>query len=116
MRQGFMIAAVILWVAINILGAISEGLTPLQQTDTKTGLTQQGTLDSLTEPDLRESGRISFATKLGSYLTTAGKIFTLMHPALWQGDAMLIYLFLILPIGISFWVVVVLAIRGVGSA
>lgn len=115
MRQGFIIGAIVLWVAINILGNIAEKQAWLGQTDSETGETQQDTLESLRSPELTDVNVVTIFTKLGEYLTTFGKVLTLWHPALWQGDAIFIYFFAILPIGLSFWVVLLLAIRGVGS-
>ena len=126
MRQGFLIGAIVLWVAINILGSIAEMQPFLSQTDPNVTndsgvpLTQQGTLDEIGKPSIvTDSGFVSTVvtsvTAIGKFLVTLGKIFTLWHPALWQGTALYLYYFLILPIGASFWVVVIMDLRGVGS-
>ena len=120
MRQGFVIGAIILWVIVNILGSIGEMDTMMGQSDPKitdsdgNALTQHETLDELTHPNLTDSN-ITFIGRVGHYLTLAGRIFTLYHPALFQGDAIFIY-YIFLAIGISFWVVIIFMIRGVGSS
>lgn len=120
MRQAFIIGAIVLWVALNILGSICEMETPLQQTDTGSGLTQQETLEQMGEQGITDQSLVSGATsvwsKLGDFIMLFGRILTLWHPALWQGDAMLVYFALILPIGLSFWAVILFGIRGVGSS
>ena len=116
MRQGFIIAAIILWIAVNIAGNFIEKQALLSQTDSETNLTQEETLNALTKPEIQDSNIITVAWKVGNFLLTLGKTLTLYHPALWQGTAGYIYWFLILPIGISFWVVIALAIRGIGSS
>jgi hypothetical protein len=116
MRQAFIIFAIALWVIINLFGNIAEQETILGQTDTKTGLTQEETLNALTKPDVTDVNLLTIFTKIRDVLFLLGKIFTLYHPALWQNEAMLIYFGLILPVGISFWVIAILAIRGVGSS
>lgn len=126
MRQGFLIGAIVLWVAINILGAFAEMQAPLSQTDPNvtndsgTALTQQGTLDEIGKPSIvTDSGFVSTivtsVASIGKFIITLGKIFTLWHPALWQGTALYLYYLLILPIGASFWVVIIMDLRGVGS-
>ncbi len=121
MRQAFMIGAIVLWVAINIIGSVIEMNVPLMQetevTDDKGNpLTQKGILESAQEPELTDTNIVTMFTKLGSYIKVIGKVLTLYHQSLWQGSTILIYYFIILPIGISFWVVFVMAIRGVGSS
>ncbi len=115
MRQTFVIAAIMLWIAINIMGNFAEQQALLDQEDTKTHMTQQDTLNYLSKPDVLDAD-VTFIGKVGSFLLNFGKILTLFHPALWQGTAVYIYYFLILPIGISFWVVFVFMLRGVGSS
>ena len=116
MRQGFIIAAIVLWVAINILGSIGERTTMLGEADPKLdNKTQQDIMDSITQQEIEDSGT-TFIGKVGDTIVLLGKIFTLYHPSLWQGDAIYIYYFAILPIGISFWVVIAFMIRGVGSS
>ena len=115
MRQGFVIAAIVLWVAINILGGLAEQQPLLQQTDNKIDMTQEQLLNQLKEPDVLDAD-VTFIGKVGSFLINFGKILTLYHPALWEGTASYIYFLLILPIGISFWVVFVFMLRGVGSS
>lgn len=116
MRQGFIIAAIALWVAINYLGSIAEKQSLLGQTDTKTGLTQQETLEELRKPEITDVNIVTIFSKIGHYVIYFGKTLTLWHPALWQGSAMYIYFLLIMPIGISFWVTILLVLRGVGSS
>ena len=120
MRQGFIIGAILLWIVVNILGSIGEMETMMGQTDDKitgrdgTALTQQQTLDELAQPNLTDSN-ITFIGRVGGYLKLAGRIFALWHPALFQGDAIYIY-YVFLAIGVSFWVVIIFMIRGVGSS
>lgn len=116
MRQGFIIAAIALWVVINILGNFAAQQAHLAQVDSKTHLTQKETLDALAKPDIQDSNVVVQAWKIGQFLITLGKTITLFHADLWVGTAIYIYYFLVLPIGISFWVVIALAIRGVGSS
>ena len=115
MRQAFFIGAIVLWVAINILGGIAQMETPLQDEDSYTGLTQEDTLKGLAKPEVTEVNVVTIFTKVWDFLKLAGSILTLYHPALWQGSAMTIYFLLIMPIGISFWAVFLLSLRGVGS-
>ena len=122
MRQAFMIGVVILWVALNILGAGGEMVTPMSQTDSTminpaTGLpmTQNDTVDALMKPNITNANLTTIFTKLGSTLKLFGKVLTLNYPSLWQGSfAYARYIFL--AIGISFWVVFAIAIRGVASS
>jgi hypothetical protein len=122
MRQAFIIGAIFLWVAINILGGLSEQQTLLGQTDPdvvgKDGqpLTQYETLGELQEPEITDWNVVTMFVKVGKFLVLVGKAITLWHPALWQGSALYIYAFLIAPIGISFWVIFVMALRGIGSS
>lgn len=122
MRQAFIIGAIILWVAINILGGLAEQQTLLGQTDPKivgkTGepLTQYELLEELQEPEITDWNVVTMFVKVGKFLILVGKAITLWHPALWQGSALYIYAFLIAPIGISFWVIFVMALRGIGSS
>lgn len=116
MRQGFIIAAIVLWVAINYLGSIAEMQPLLGQIDTKTGLTQQQTLEEMRKPEITDVNIITIFSKIGHYAILLGKILTLWHPAIWQGSAMYLYFLLILPIGISFWIILLMALRGVGSS
>lgn len=116
MRQGFLIGAIILWVAINILGGIAElQSNPLDTTDSKTGLTQQETLEGLRKPEITDANPVTIVSKVWNFLKMLGSVLTLWHPTLWQGSAMYMYFLFILPIGISFWVVLVTILRGVGS-
>ena len=115
MRQGFIIGAIVLWVAINILGSIADMQPMLAQTDTKLGVNQQELMGDLTKPEITDT-TFTFIGKIGGYIVTFGKILTLWHPAIWQGSAIYLYFFIIIPIGISFWIVIVMAIRGVGSS
>jgi hypothetical protein len=114
MRQAFLIGAIFLWLGINILGNIADQQALLSQVDAKTGLTQKQTMEELRKPEVTDANMYTIFSKIGKVLITVGKIFTLWHPALWQGWAIYIYYF-VLAIGASFWVVLVLAIRGVGS-
>jgi hypothetical protein len=121
MRQGFLIGAIILWIAINILGNIADMQPLLGQVDNSRsgqGLTQAEALNSLSQPEITDqsffSAVISTINKIGSFVGLLGRSFILWHPALWQGDAIYIYYFF-LAIGVSFWVVLVLALRGTGS-
>jgi len=116
MRQAFIIFAIALWIVININGNIAEQEAILGQTDTKTGLTQQQTLNALGKPEITDVNIVTIFTKIGDVLFLLGKVFTLYHPALWQGVAIYVYFFVVLPVGISFWVVALMAIRGVGSS
>lgn len=121
MRQGFLIGCLVLWIIVNILGNIAD-MQPLlgQADDTKSGqgLTQAETLDSLSQPEITDqsflSTVVSTINKIGSFIGLLGRAFILWHPALWQGDAIYIYYFF-LAIGVSFWIVLVLALRGTGS-
>ena len=117
-----MIGAIMLWVAINILGNIAQQETLLAQTDPnvtnpQTGeeLTQSETLEQLMKPEMTDVNLVTIFSKIWEFLKLVGKTLTLWHPALWQGSAMYVYFFLIMPIGISFWVVFVMALRGIGS-
>lgn len=105
-----------LFVVINFLGNIADQQGLLAQTDTNTGLTQQQTLDSLMKPTIEDSNIITVAAKVWDFLKVLGKTLTLWHPAFWQGSAIYIYLLFFIPIGISFWVVILMSIRGVGSS
>jgi hypothetical protein len=121
MRQGFLIGAIILWIAINILGNIADMQPLLGQVDNSRsgqGLTQAEALNFLSQPEITDqsffSAVISTINKIGSFVGLLGRSFILWHPALWQGDAIYIYYFF-LAIGVSFWVVLVLSLRGTGS-
>jgi hypothetical protein len=121
MRQGFIIGAIILWVAINILAngiqneaLLSQGMDVYDKDNTE--LTQQGLIGTLQEPEITDFNLVTIFTKVGNFLKLLGRAITLYHPALWQGSAFYIYAFLIAPIGISFWVVFVMALRGIGSS
>lgn len=122
MRQAFMIGAVMLWIFINIIGSVVEMETPLARTESHllnpdgTPMSQSEILQAMEEPVLTDSNFVTMFSKLGDYIKIAGAVLTLYHPALWQGTAQYVYFFLIMPIGISFWVVFVMAIRGVGSS
>ena len=102
-------------MAINILGNIASQEAILGQTDSETGLTQQETMEALRKPEITDVNMVTIFTKIGNFLVLLGKTFTLWHPAIWQGDAIYIYFLLILPIGLSFWAVVLFGLRGVGS-
>jgi len=115
MRQGFIIGAIMLWVGINLLGSIGEYQTPLAQVDSNTGLTGQQTLEGLTKPEVTDVNIVTIFSKVWDVLKMFGKIITLWHPAIWQGSLMYVYFFVVMPIGISFWVVILLALRGTGS-
>jgi hypothetical protein len=120
MRQGFMIAAVMLWVVINMLGNMAEKEALLSQPDpnitNESGeMTQEDVLYGLMKPEMSDTNLVTIVTKVWDFLKLVGKTITLWHPALWQGSAIYVYFLLIMPIGISFWVVFVMALRGVGS-
>jgi hypothetical protein len=121
MRQTFIIGAIVLWVAINILGNFVQNEALMSQgmdVDDKDGveLTQQGLMGELQEPEITDFSLVTVFTKVGNFLKLLGRAITLYHPALWQGSAFYVYLFLIAPIGVSFWVVFVMALRGIGSS
>jgi hypothetical protein len=116
MRQSFIIGAIFLFIVINILGNIADQQALLAQTDSNTGYTQRGTLEQLMKPSITDSGITTFIDKIGDVAILLGKTITLWHPALWQGSGIYIYLLFFVPIGISFWVVLVLTLRGVGSS
>ena len=121
MRQGFMIAAVMLWVVINMLGNMSEQEALLSQPDPNITnqegeeMTQEDVLYGLMKPEVSDTNLVTIITKVWDFLKLVGKTITLWHSALWQGSAIFLYFLLIMPIGISFWVVFVMALRGVGS-
>jgi len=125
MRQAFIIGALVLFGIINILGSMSEMQAPFSQTDDNfigadgEPMTEAQILEQLNKPEIVDTSWIASATtvitKIGDYLLYFGKFISLYHPALWQGDMLFLYLTIILPIGISFWVVLLLSIRGVGS-
>jgi hypothetical protein len=116
MRQSFIIGAIMLFVVINFLGNIADQQALLAQTDSSTNLTQQQTLDSLMKPTIADSNIATVIIKVWDFLKVLGKTLTLWHPALWQGAALYLYLLFFIPIGISFWVVILMSIRGVGSS
>jgi len=116
MRQSFIIGAIFLFIIINLLGNISDKQALLSQTDSKTGYTQRGTLDELMKPSITDSGITTFIDKIGNAAIFLGKMLTLWHPALWQGSAIYLYYLIFVPIGISFWIVLILTLRGVGSS
>lgn len=115
MRQAFLIGAIILWVGITMLGSIAEMVTPMQNVDAKTGLTEAETLEEMRKPEMTDANMITVFTKIGSAIMLVGRVIFLWHPALWQGDAIYIY-YVFLAIGISFWYVFLMGIRGVGSS
>jgi hypothetical protein len=116
MRQAFLIGAIMLWVGLNILGGIGELQVPLQQVDSETGLTQEETLSGMQHPEITDVNILTVFTKVWDFLKLVGAVIFLWHPVLWQGSAMYIYYFLILPIGVSFWAVFLMALRGTGSS
>lgn len=116
MRQAFIIGAIFLFIVINILGNIADQQSLLAQADSHTGYTQHETLEELRKPDITDTSSGTFIGKMWSYIQLFGKTLTLWHPALWQGAFLYVYIGIFLPIGISFWVVIAFAIRGIGSS
>jgi hypothetical protein len=121
MRQGFIIGAIVLWVAINLLANFVQNESLLSQgqdvyDEEGNELTQQQLMEQLQEPAITDLNPVTIITKVGDFLLFLGRAITLYHPALWQGSAIYLYAFLIAPIGISFWVVFVMALRGIGSS
>ena len=121
MRQAFMIGAIVLWVAINMIANVIQNESLLSQgqdvyDSEGTELDQQGLLQELQEPQITDANPVTIFTRVKDFLLFIGRAITLYHPALWQGATFYLYAFLIVPIGISFWVIFVMALRGIGSS
>lgn len=111
-----MIGAIVLWVAINIIGSIVEMSVPLTRYDTEIEKYDYQVLDEARKPEITDINITTMFSKVGDFFMTIGKFLSLWHPSLWQGNTVFVYYFIILPIGISFWVILVMALRGVGSS
>lgn len=125
MRQSFIICMVILGVAIQMIGATLEKQPLLGQVDNTVqdssgqGMTQQQTLDSLAKPTISDgfwNSIVSSVTKVGTVFFMLGKIVFFYHDSIWQGFGKYLYYLFILPLTISFWVTVVVMLRGGSSS
>ena len=116
MRQAFMIGAIVLWVAINFIGSFVEMAAPLSGYDSKLGKSDIEIMDSASKPEMTDMNVATIFSKIRDTLVLLGKFISLWHDSLWQGTLLYVYYFIILPIGISFWVVLVMALRGTGSS
>lgn len=126
MRQSFIICMVILGVAIQMIGATLEQQPLLAQVDSKVtdtenpdGMTQQEVLDSLAEPSISDGfweSIVGGVTKIGTVMFMLGKIVFFYHASVWQGFGTYLYYLFILPLTVSFWVTVVVMLRGGSSS
>lgn len=116
---------VILGVAIQMIGATLEKQPLLGQVDNTVqdssgqGMTQQQTLDSLAKPTISDgfwNSIVSSVTKVGTVFFMLGKIVFFYHDSIWQGFGKYLYYLFILPLTISFWVTVVVMLRGGSSS
>lgn len=117
---------VILGVAIQMIGATLEQQPLLAQVDNKVinsetgdGMTQQEILDELAEPAISDGfweSIVGSVTKVGSVFFMLGKIVFFYHDSVWQGFGVYLYYLFILPLTISFWVTVVVMLRGGSSS